>query len=152
MRCGQSARGLIYYHHAHISEVNVSLCSLDSKAHKYLKKHFKGSLNDRVYDTFKELFGNINTDSIKEALPKVSVYNSIIAKYVEEINLKYDIELSFTQLEATEVSHWAEAFQVATSSKDQPRPQQLPQPQHTLQTQQCNQPLQPEQPQQTQQQ
>ena len=40
---------------------------------------------------------NINADNIKEALPKVSVYNNIIAKYVEEINLKYGIELSFTQ-------------------------------------------------------
>ena len=70
------------------NEGDVSLCSLDSVAQKYLKKHFNERLNDKVYDTFKELFGNINTDSIKEALHKVSVYNSIIAKHVEEINLK----------------------------------------------------------------
>ena len=104
-----------------------------------------------MYDTFKELFGTINTDSIKEALPKASVYNNIKARYVEEINLKCGIELSFTQLEATEVSHWGETFQVATSGKDQPEPQQLPQPQHTPQPQQLNQSLQPQQPQQTQQ-
>ena len=88
-----------------------------------------------MYDTFKELFGNINTNSIKEALPKVSMYNNIIAMYVEEINLKYGIELSFTQLEATEVSYWVKTFQVAASGKDQPEPQQPLQLQHTLQTQ-----------------
>ena len=70
-------------------------------------------LNDKVYDTFKELFGNINVDSIKEALPKISVYNDIIARYVEQMNLKYGITLSYTQLEATEIGHWAEMLQVA---------------------------------------
>ena len=64
----------------------------------------------KVVNTFKELFGNINKDSIKEVLPKVSVYNNIIAKYVEEINLKYGIELSFTQIEVSEVSTWAKTF------------------------------------------
>ena len=59
----------------------------------------------RVYDTFKELFHNINVDSIKEALPKISVYNDIIAGYVKEINLKYGTVLSYTQLEATEIGH-----------------------------------------------
>ena len=38
-----------------------------------------------------------HSDSIKEDLPKVNVYNNIIAKYVEEINLKYGTLLSFTQ-------------------------------------------------------
>ena len=61
-----------------------------------------------MYDTFNELFGNINADSIKEALPKISLYNDIIARYVEEINLKYGITLSHTQLEATEIGHWAD--------------------------------------------
>ena len=101
------------------------------------------------------MFGNINTDSIKEALPKVSVYNNIIAKYVEEINLKHGIELSFTQLEASEVSTWAETFQVATTSKDKPDEQQPLQPssfQQTQDTQHTQQPLQLEQLQQTQQQ
>ena len=78
--------------------------------------------------TFKELFGNINTDSIKEALPKVSVYNNIIAKYVEEINFKYGIKLSFMQLGASEVSTWAKTFQVVTTSKDKSDVQQPLQP------------------------
>ena len=56
------------------------------------------------------------------------------------------------QLEATEVGHWAKTFQVATSGKDKPDPQQPPQPQHTWQPQQFNRPLQLEQPQQSQQQ
>ena len=108
----------MYYHHANTKEGNISLCSLDSVVYEYLKNRFNESLNHKVYNTFKELFGNINTDSIKEALPKVSMCNKITAKYVEEINLQYGTELSFTQLEAAEVSHWAETFQVATSSKD----------------------------------
>ena len=66
---------------------NVSVCNLDSEAQEYLKSHFNERLNDKVYSTFKELFHNINMDSIKEALPKISVYNDIIARYVEEINL-----------------------------------------------------------------
>ena len=69
---------------------------------------------------------------------------------MEEINLKYGIELSFTQLEATEVSHWAETFQIATNNKDQAEPLQPLQPQHALQMQQLSQPLQQEQPQQAQ--
>ena len=73
-----------------------------------------------MYDTFKELFGNINVDSIKEALLKISVYNDIIARYVEEIDLKYGIALSYTQLEAIEIGHWAEMLQVAAKSNDQP--------------------------------
>ena len=117
---------------------NVSLCSLDLVAHEYLKHHFNERLNDKVYGTFKELFNNINTDSIKEALPKVSVYITIIAKHVKEINLKYGIELSYTQLEATEIGHWAKSFQVATSGKVQPKqqqPQQLPKLQHPQEAQ-----------------
>ena len=117
------------------NEGNASICSLDSVAHKYLKNHFNERLNDKVYETFKELFGNINTDSTREALPKVSVYNNIIAKYVEEINLKYGTELSFTQIEAREVSTWVETFQIATISKDQPNEQQHLQAPYIQQTQ-----------------
>ena len=47
------------------NEGNVSLCSLESVVYEYLKNHFNKRLNDKVYDTFKVLFGNINTDSIK---------------------------------------------------------------------------------------
>ena len=95
------------------------------------------------------MFGNINADIIKEALAKDSVYNNIIAKYVEEINLKYSMEWSFTQLEATEVSHWVETLEVAASGKDHPNQQQpqqppnLQQPQEAQQTQDTQQALQP---------
>ena len=90
-----------------------------------------------------KLFANINTDNIKEALSKVSVHNDIIAKYVKEINLKYAIELCYTRLEATEVSHWAKTFQVAANGKDQPKWQQAKQqpklqhPQEVQQTQEA---------------
>ena len=69
-------------------------------------------------------------DSIKEALPKISMYNDIIAGYVEEINLKYGITLNFTNLKADEIGHWAKMLQVAKGNDSQPephQPQQLPQ-------------------------
>ena len=47
----------------------------------------------------RELFEGINTDSVKEALPKVSIYNNVIVKFVDEINSKYGIGLMFTTLE-----------------------------------------------------
>ena len=77
-------------------------------------------LNDKVYNTFKELFQGINIDSMKEALPKVSICNSIIAKFVEEINSKYSMPLTFTTLEPSEVGHWAKTFQVASGSNQAP--------------------------------
>ena len=132
---------------------DVSLCNLDSVAHEYLKNHFNKRLNDKVVKTFKELFGNINTDSIKEAQPKVSVFNNIIAKYVKEINLKYGIVLSFMQFKASKVSTWAKTFQVATTSKDKSNEQQSLQQsnlQQSQDTQYTQQPIQLEQPQQTQ--
>ena len=47
---------------------------------------------------------------MKEALPKVSIYNSIIAKFVEEINSKYGMSLMFSTLEPHEVGHQAKTF------------------------------------------
>ena len=35
----------------------------------------------KVYSTFKELLEGINIDSVKEALPIVSIYNNVIAKF-----------------------------------------------------------------------
>ena len=74
----------------------------------------------RFYNTFKELFQGINIDSMKEALPKVSIYNSIIVKFIEEINSKYGMSLTFTTLEPCEVGHWAKTFKVASSSNQAP--------------------------------
>ena len=73
------------------------------------------------YTTFKELFGSINVDSLKEALPKVSIYNDTIARFVEEINSKYGMALTFTHLEPCEVGHWAETFQVAKGNNEGPK-------------------------------
>ena len=110
---------------------NVSICCLDLKAHKNLKSHFNERLNDKVYSTFKELFSNINTDSTKEVLCKMRVYNNTIASYIVDINLKYGVSLSYMHIEVSEIGHWAETSQVAIHSHN---PQQPPQPQQqTLQ-------------------
>ena len=73
---------------------HISVCSLDLEVHEHLKNHFNGHLKEKVYNTFKELFGSINVDSMKEALPKVSIYNDTIAKFLEEINLRYGMAVT----------------------------------------------------------
>ena len=78
---------------------------------------------------FKELFGSINVDSIKEALSKVSIYNNTITRFVEEINSRYGMALTFTHLEPCKVGHLAEMFQVTKGNKEGPGlllPQQVP--------------------------
>ena len=57
---------------------------------------------------------------MKEALLKVSIYNSIIAKFVGDINSKYVMPLTFTALEPHEVGNWAKTFQVASDSNQTP--------------------------------
>ena len=47
---------------------HTSISSLTLLVHEYLKNNFNELLNDKVYNTFKELFENINIDSMKEAL------------------------------------------------------------------------------------
>ena len=77
---------------------------------------------------FKELFRSMNVDSIKKAIPKVSICNGTIAMFVEEIYSKYGMALTFTHLESCEVSNWAETFQVAKGNSKGPmlsQPQQL---------------------------
>ena len=70
---------------------NNSISSSDSQTQEYLKNHFNEQLNDKVYNTSKKLFQGINIDSMKEALLKVSIHNSIIVKFVEEINSNLQI-------------------------------------------------------------
>ena len=60
------------------------------------------------------------------------MYNDTIARYIEDINLKYGIALSYMHLEISEIGHWAKMLQVVTCSNDQPEPQQQPQPQQQL--------------------
>ena len=107
----------------------VSICCLDSGVQEYLKNHFNEHLNDKVYNMFKELFGSINVHSIKETLPKVSIYNNTIARFVDEKYSKYGMALTIPCLEPCEVGHWAEMFQVAKGNKEGlglPLPQQVP--------------------------
>ena len=118
---------------AHNDSSNVSICSLDSEADENLKSHFNERLNNKVYSMFKELFNNINVDSIKDVLHKISVYNHTIARYIEDINLKCGITLNHMHLEVSEIGHWDDTFQVETHSNDQ---QQPPQPQLPSQPQQ----------------
>ena len=78
--------------------------------------HFNERLNDKIYSMFKELCGHVNLDSIKD------MYDNIIAWYIEDINLKYGIPLSYTHLEVSEVGHWAVTFQVATLGDNPQQP------------------------------
>ena len=72
--------------------------------------------------THLELFGSINIDSKKEALLKGSIYNDTIARFIEEINSKYGMALTFMHLEPCEVGHWVETFQVASGNSKRPKP------------------------------
>ena len=94
---------------------NTSVSSSDLVMQDCLKNDFNEQLNDKVYNTFKELFEGINIDSMKEALPKVSIYNNIMARFIDEINSKYGMALTFTTLEPCEVTG-PKHFQVASSN------------------------------------
>ena len=74
---------------------------------KKICKAFVVRLNDQAYPTFKE-FSNTNIDSTCEILPKISIYNNEIARFVA--NIKYGISLNYAQLEVSEINHLAETF------------------------------------------
>ena len=93
--------------------------------HEHFKNHFNECLSDKIYNTFRDLFSNINLNSIQKTYPKISIYNKIIAQFVEETNLKYSLDPKFTKLEAPEVGLWTKTFQVAGHNKDQQLPKQL---------------------------
>ena len=90
----------------------------DAEECEHLTNHFNECLNDKVYNTFKDLFSNINLDSIQETYPKISVYNKMIAQFVKETNLKHGLDLKFTKLEALKVGLWVKTFQVADHDED----------------------------------
>ena len=102
---------------------NISTSNSDAVTQEYLSIHFYEQFNGKVCSTFKELFEGINIDSMKEALPKVSIYNNIIVKFVNEIHSKYGMALMFTTLEPHEVGHWAKTFQVACGNSKAPKSQ-----------------------------
>ena len=106
--------------------------SSDLDAQENLKSHFNDSLSNKIYTTFKELFSNVNIDSVHEILPKLNEYNREIAKFVEDVNTKYGIALNYTQLEISEIKHWAETFQAVVNKYSQPEHQQPQVPQITV--------------------
>ena len=67
--------------------------------HEHLTNHCNEQLNAKIFDMFKDLFSNINVDSIQETYLKISVHNKIIAQYVDESNIKYGLNLKFARLE-----------------------------------------------------
>ena len=64
----------------------------DAEECKHLTNHFIECLSDKIYNTFKDLFSNVNLNSSQETYPKISIYNKIIMQYVEETNLKYGLD------------------------------------------------------------
>ena len=69
---------------------------------------------------FKELFSNVNINSVHKILAKINQYNKEIAKFVEDINIKFGILLNYTQLEVSEIKHWEETFQLVANTSSQP--------------------------------
>ena len=118
---------------------NVPLIHIGMEKHKHLTNHFNEKLNVKIFDTFTELFSNINVDNIQETYPKINVYNKVITQYTKETNVKYGLNLKFTKLEALEVGLWARTFQVTSHEEgpqlpgeqrsEPPKPQP---PQHTI--------------------
>ena len=92
--------------------------------YKKISSLFNERLNNKTYTIFKELLSNTNTESVHEILPKISIYNNKIARFVEDINVKYGILLNYTWLEISEIHHWAETFQISTTPSNQPELQQ----------------------------
>ena len=67
----------------------------------------------------------MNINSVWETLPEINEYNRELAKFVEDITTKYGITLNYTQLDISEIRHWAETFQVIVKTCSQPGQQQL---------------------------
>ena len=56
----------------------------DADEHKHLTNYFNEHLSDKIYNTFKHLFSDVNLNSIQETYPKIRIYNKIIMQFVEE--------------------------------------------------------------------
>ena len=108
---------------------HIPLHCNDVGEHEHLTNHFNEQLNPKIFNTFKDLFSNVNANSIQETYLKISIYNKIIMQYIDKTNMKYGFNLKFTKLEAPEVGLWAKTFQVAGHEEDQQPPKQLAPPQ-----------------------
>ena len=91
---------------------HIPLIHTGVEKHEHLTNHCNEKLNTKIFDTFTDLFSNVNVDSILETYPKINLCNKVITLYVEGTNMKYGLELKFTKLEALEVGLWAKTFQV----------------------------------------
>ena len=105
---------------------HISLLCTDAEEHEHLINPFNEQVNVQILDTFKDLFSNININSIQETYPNISVYNKIIVQYMEETNIKYGVNFKFTKLEAPELGIWAKTFQVAVHNENQQLPWKQP--------------------------
>ena len=101
------------------SSKHITLICTNTEEHEHLINHFNEKLNAKIFDTFSDLFSNVNVDSIQETYPKISIYNKVMKQYVDETNIKYGLNLKFTKLKAPEVGLRAKTFQVVGHNKDQ---------------------------------
>ena len=72
--------GESYVAEAQQSIKHVPLICTDAGEHEHLTNHFNEKLNVKIFNTYTDLFSNVNVDSIQETYPKISVYNKVIAQ------------------------------------------------------------------------
>ena len=58
------------------SGIKVPFNCTDLMTCEHLKNHFDECLNDKIYNTSKDLFSNINIDSIQETYLEFSIYKT----------------------------------------------------------------------------
>ena len=69
---------------------NISVCSTDSEVQENLKSLLHERLNNKVYTTLRNylvILSNTNIDSVHKILPKISIYNNEVARFIEDINI-----------------------------------------------------------------
>ena len=76
--------GVSYVADVQHSGSNVPFHCTDTMTCKHLTNDLTECLYDKVYNTFKDLFNDININSIQETYPKISIYNNRIVQFVEE--------------------------------------------------------------------
>ena len=56
---------------------HIPLICTDTEEHEHLTNHFNEKLNAKIYDSFTDLYSNVNIDSIQKTYPKISVYYKV---------------------------------------------------------------------------
>ena len=72
-----------------LGESYVLICTNVEVHDEHLINHFNEKLTVKIFDTFTDLFSNINIDSIQETYLKTSIYNRVFGQYMNETNTKY---------------------------------------------------------------